>query len=172
MIKILVKGKSLVLEVLSGDKILHSFHIKIGANGLRKTKEGDKKTPVGNYKILWKASVFQEDNPSKKLYKITEGNSFALWNPKLKTTEFSREFGTTDEELWRDSYGGEEAVVLCLDYPNVKDIAEGKTGSCIEIHATKNFHKPSLGCIKLTCEDAKILYCLVEVGTEVSICDE
>lgn len=169
MIKILVKGKSLALEVLIGNKIIHSFPIKIGENGLRKTQEGDKKTPVGNYRITWKASVFQEDNPKNNLYKITEGNSFALWNPKKGTTEFSREFGTTEEELWRDAYGGKEAVVMCLDYPNSKDTAEGRTGSCIEIHASKNFDKPSLGCVKLTCEDAKILYELVEVGTEVEI---
>ncbi|MCC7431298.1 L,D-transpeptidase [bacterium] len=170
--KIFIKGKSLVLELRSEDKVLYSFPIKIGKNGLFKEKEGDKKTPVGIYKIIWKASVFQEDAPELRTYKIIPNQSFALWNEKKGVTEFSRTEGTKEEELWQDAYGGDEAVVFCLNYPNKKDKSEGKTGSCIEIHATKNFDKPSLGCVKLRCEEAKFLYGLVEVGTKVEITNE
>jgi len=36
------------------------------------------------------------------------------------------------EKLWTDAYGGKNAYVMALDYPNSEDRKQGKTGSCIE----------------------------------------
>jgi hypothetical protein len=39
-------------------KLLKCYPVGLGLNGMGKTREGDKKTPVGEYEIIWKASRF------------------------------------------------------------------------------------------------------------------
>ncbi|HPZ07398.1 MAG TPA: L,D-transpeptidase [Candidatus Eremiobacteraeota bacterium] len=148
----------------SQGKLMKTYPIGIGINGMGKTKEGDKKTPLGEYKIIWKASRFAKEDGG---YLIEEG--YAFCGPEnIFTTD--PKIGYSDESLWKDGYGGKKAVVMCLNYPNASDKSKGYTGGCIEIHATLlggMGECSSLGCIRMYPEDARELYKLVEVGTKV-----
>jgi hypothetical protein len=77
------------------------------------------------------------------------------------------------EKLWTDSYGGDEAAVISINYPNTKDRQRGFTGDCIHIHADKRTRGgvmgKSYGCIHMYPKDAMELYNIVEVGTPVKM---
>ena len=155
------------LYVYEGERLVFDFPCETGLNGMGKTREGDKKTPVGRYRIIWMASK-RGDNEREGTYEIIDGitwceDSNIYYGPE----------GPADERLWTDAYGGENAVVMGLDYPNEADKGRGYTGDCIEIHATKRLKNgrltPSAGCIKMFCGDALFLYNYIEVYTPVVI---
>lgn len=77
------------------------------------------------------------------------------------------------EKLWTKSYGGEEATVMSINYPNAIDRARGRTGDCIHIHSEKKISEgplsESYGCIHLYTEHARELYEIVDVRTAVKI---
>ena len=81
--------------------------------------------------------------------------------------------GPSIEKLWSASYGGDEATVISISYPNAKDQLKGYTGECIHIHADRRLDngtlRKSYGCIHMFPDDAKELYELVDVGTPVKI---
>ena len=66
--------------------------------------------------------------------------------------------------------------MMALDYPNTKDRSEGKTGSCIEIHASLNLEKAGYknykgthGCIAMYPAYAKRIYEYVNPETSVRV---
>jgi len=155
------------LYLYEGDTPLVSFPCETGLGGMGKSREGDKKPPVGRYTIIWMASK-RGDNTRPGTHPIIDGrtwceDSLLYYGPD----------GPPDERLWTDSYGGEDAAVMGLDYPNDEDVRAGRTGDCIEIHASANLKigrlTPSGGCIKLFASDALELYNRVSVGTPVII---
>ena len=143
------------------------FPVSIGLNGVGKRKEGDKKTPLGEYQIAWMVS-----RHGNKGNKIINGQT---WCNEKNSQLYYGQSGSADEQLWSESYGGDEATVMGLNYPNDEDKKKGYTGSCIEIHASFEKKpeelKPTLGCIKMYQEDALALYNNVDVGTKVFISD-
>jgi hypothetical protein len=155
------------LYLYEGEAPVASFACETGLGGMGKTGEGDMKTPVGRYTIIWMASR-RGDNGRPGTHPIVDGQTWC---------EDSRLYygpdGPSDERLWTDAYGGENAVVLGLDYPNGEDVRAGRTGDCIEIHASARLKDgrltPSAGCIKLFPADALALYNRVSVGTPVII---
>jgi murein L,D-transpeptidase YafK len=155
------------LYLYEGETPVLDFPCETGIRGMGKTKEGDKKTPVGKYKIIWMASK-GGNNDREGAREIIDGitwcdDSSIYYGPE----------GPAGERLWTDAYGGEDAVVMGLDYPNDDDIRRGYTGDCIEIHATKRLKNggltPSAGCIKMYCGDALVLYNRVGLFTPVVI---
>ncbi len=150
----------------SQDEVIKTYPIGIGLNGMGKTMEGDRKTPLGEYEIIWKASRFANTDGG---YFIEEGRAFC-GPDNIFTTDPN--IGYSSESLWTEGYGGDEAVVMCLDYPNASDKAKGYSGGCIEIHATHLGgigECSSYGCIRMYPEDARELYKLIDVGTKVYI---
>ncbi len=81
--------------------------------------------------------------------------------------------GPALEKLWSESYGGDEACIMSLNYPNEEDKARGFTGECIHIHSDKHLVDGALtksyGCIHMFPADARELYDIVTVGTPVKI---
>ncbi len=167
---IVVHGGSYLLRLYDKDGgMIKEYPIGIGQGGLGKTKTGDMKTPLGEYHITWKASRFAKTDGG---YSIAEGAAFCGPNSSF-TTDPS--VGYKSESLWTDGYGGKEAVVMCLDYPNAKDKAMGYTGGCIQIHASLLGgigQKVSRGCVRMNPADARDLYLRVNVGTKVIIKDK
>jgi hypothetical protein len=155
------------LLLYEGEALVASFPCETGAGGMGKTREGDGKTPIGRYTITWMASK-HGDNTRPGTKPIIDGETWCE-NSEL----YYGPTGPADERLWTDAYGGADAVVMGLDYPNGEDIRAGRTGDCIEIHATKRLKDgrltPSAGCIKLFSPDALFLYNRVSVGTPVII---
>ncbi|MBN1574586.1 MAG: L,D-transpeptidase [Deltaproteobacteria bacterium] len=155
------------LYIYEGERLKFDFPCETGIGGMGKTREGDRKTPVGRYMIIWMASK-RGDNEREGTQKIIDG---ITWCEDSKI--YYGPEGPADERLWTDAYGGDDAAVMGLDYPNEADKGRGYTGDCIEIHATKRLKNgrltPSGGCIKMFCEDALFLYNHVEVNTPVVI---
>lgn len=164
---IVVHGNKYVLELYNKDgKLIKKYPVGIGKNGMGKTKEGDSKTPVGTYKIIWKASRFAKTDGG---YPIVDGAAFCGPDNIFTTNP---DIGYSSEKLWTAGYGGKEAVVMCLDYPNEADREKGYSGGCIEIHATQLGgigKKSSAGCIRMKPADARELYKRVDMGTKVVI---
>jgi murein L,D-transpeptidase YafK len=131
--------------------------------GLGKRKAGDHRTPIGDYEIAWMASRNLD-----KGHRIVDGRSWCTGNRFVDAA-----MGSSLEKLWSEPYGGLEAAVMSIDYPNAKDRLRGFTGNCIHIHADKRHEngvlKKSYGCIHMYPPDAEELYQLVDVGTPVKI---
>ena len=157
-----------VLLVYEDAVLITSFPCETGYGGMGKTREGDGKTPVGAYRIAWMASVEVNRGHTDKGAPVIEGMTWCDETGLVYGPE-----GRDEERLWTDAYGGEDATIMGLDYPNALDLARGYTGDCIEIHGSNRLVDgkltPSAGCVKLTAEDAVGLYHLVDVGTPVVI---
>ncbi len=164
---IVIESNTFTLELFDTENhLIKSYPVGLGLNGMGKTKSGDKKTPIGQYEILWKASRFWETDGG---YPIVDGHAFACPDNSFTTDPNKAD---PDETLWTDAYGGSQAVVMCLNYPNASDIANDYTGSCIEIHASLYGgigEYCSMGCIRMIPEDARDLYQHIDAGAKVFI---
>lgn len=201
---ILVDGSRKKLYLIKGDTIKLVFDAALGKGGLGKEKEGDHKTPLGDYRIKWMVSRSGplKLNPDGLSSTIVEGKTFAVLDTELyfgdleairvkmlpdgtrKVSDDMRDRPISrkeiaiaqGEKLWTDAYGGENATVMALDYPNSADKKQGKTGSCIEIHASLKLEEAgyddytgTLGCISLYPAYAERVYAFVNPGTPVRI---
>ncbi len=201
---VLVKGAEKKLYLIKHNSIRSVFDCAPGEGGLGKTKEGDHKTPLGDYKIKWMVSKNgpPKENPGGVKSSVVDGHTYAVLDTELYFGDLtkirvrvlpdgtrkvsddmsdrsisSREIKIAqNEKLWTDSYGGGDAYIMALDYPNKKDRAEGKTGSCIEIHASLNLVKEgfkkytgTLGCVAMYPAEIKGVYESVNPGTYVRI---
>jgi len=143
--------------------MVREYPIDIGMGGLHKKRGGDHRTPVGDYEITWMAS-----RQSNKGHKIIENKSWCIGNKFVYAST-----GPGLEKLWTQSYGGEQATVMSINYPNEKEKRQGYTGECIHIHADRHLLDGALnksyGCIHMFPRDAMELYEIVDVGTPVKI---
>ncbi len=159
---IVVIGRRKRLYLCRGSRLLKSFPIGHGRRGFGKRREGDKKTPLGSYKILWMAARHEPYRSARReralrRYQIRNHRAYCKPNPRTGISEFRRDHGPRGERLWRPAYGGRYATVMAINYPNQYDRKAHRTGSCIEIHAS--FHlKGSAGCITLWPRHARQLY--------------
>ncbi len=152
-----------LLQVWRDGVLIREFVVDTGKGGLGKKTEGDHKTPLGMYEISWMAS-----RTSPHGLRIRERTSWCKENQFV----YARS-GPSMEKLWSDAYGGNQASVLSINYPNAKDMEMGRTGDCIHIHADK-FHnggvlRKSYGCIHMYPQDASELYSMVTIGVPVRI---
>ena len=152
-----------VLQLWRNDQLVREYAIEIGKGGTGKRRNGDHRTPVGDYEVSWMAS---RDG--------TIGHKIIDYRSWCKDNCFSdARTGPRLEKLWTDPYGGDEAAVISINYPNLKDRQRGFTGDCIHIHSNKKAREgilgKSFGCIHMYPKDAKELYEIVEVGTPVKM---
>jgi murein L,D-transpeptidase YafK len=137
--------------------------VETGKGGLGKKRSGDHATPIGEYEVSW-----MDSRNSPKGHKIIENKSWCTGNKFVYASS-----GSSLEKLWAECYGGDEATVISINYPNSKDRLKGFTGECIHIHADKRLEdgklKKSYGCIHMFPKNAIELYELVDVGTPVKI---
>ena len=152
-----------ILQVWRYTELVKEYPIETGKGGLRKGRSGDHRTPIGDYEISWMAS-----RKLRKGHRIIDGKSWCRGNRFV-----SGNTGPKLEKLWSEPYGGQEAAVISINYPNRKESLMGFTGECIHIHADKRNEegilKKSYGCIHMYPTDAKELYEMVDVGTPVKI---
>lgn len=152
-----------VLQLWDGVQLLREYPVETGKGGLGKKRSGDHRTPVGDYEISWMAS-----RNSAKGHRIRDNRSWCKGNTFADAAE-----GPALEKLWSESYGGDEAAVISISYPNFKDRKRGFTGDCLHIHSDKRTADgmllKSYGCIHMFPKDANELYELVDVGTPVKI---
>ena len=146
------------------------FQCSIGKNGLSATKvEGDKKTPIGNFKI--EHLYYQKERvnlPRVRLKCIQikprmgwcdDVNSSKKYNMLININE-----KVHHEKLYRKDY--KYNLLIPIRY-NFKKRIIGK-GSCIFIHLTKNY-QPTAGCIALQEKDFLIMLKIINKNTRIKI---
>ena len=132
-------------------------------------KEGDKKTPIGNFKI--ENLYFREDRLKKPLtsLKCIEINKNMGWCddihfPKKYNRLIKIEKKVGHEKLLRKDHKYD--LLIPIKYNFEKPIAG--LGSCIFIHLTKDF-KPTDGCVALKKKDFLILLKLIKKNSKIKI---
>ena len=161
---ILVKNK----HTLQIDEF--TFKCSIGRKGLtKKKKEGDKKTPIGTFKI--ENLYFRKDrlNKPSTLLKCIEIKKNMGWCddirfPKKYNKLIKIEKNVGHEKLLRKDHKYD--LLIPIKY-NFKKPVVG-LGSCIFIHLTKDF-KPTAGCIALKKKDFLILLKLIKKKSKIKI---
>ncbi len=152
-----------VLQLWRDNQLVREYPIETGKGGVGKQRSGDHRTPVGDYEVSWMAC-----RDGAKGHKIIDLRSWCKGNCFIDAPT-----GPALEKLWTDSYGGDEAAVISINYPNIKDRHRGYTGECIHIHANKRVIEgmmgKSYGCIHMYPKDAMELYNVVDVGTPVKM---
>ena len=146
------------------------FKCCIGKKGLTKNKkEGDKKTPIGVFKI--ENLYFRKDRknkPSTQLKCIEIKKNMGWCNdinfPKKYNKIIKIEKKIKYEKLKRRDYKYD--FIIPIKYNFNKPITG--LGSCIFIHLTKDY-KPTAGCIALKEKDFLIMLKLIKKNSKIKI---
>ena len=148
-----------------------TFRCCIGKKGSTKNKkEGDKKTPIGTFRI--ENLYFRKDRLKKP-------------STSLKCIEIKKNMGWCDDDRFPIKYNklikvdkevGHEKLtrkdnkydfLIPIEY-NFKKPVTGK-GSCIFIHLTKDY-KPTDGCVALKKKDFLIMLKIIKKNSLIKIC--
>ncbi len=151
---------------------IDDFHFKccIGKNGIiKKKKEGDKKTPIGSFRI--ENLYYRPDRIKKPL-------------TKLKCIKIKKNMGWCDDPLNYKNYNKLVTIkknikcekmyrkdhkydlMIPIKYNFQKPVKF--KGSCIFIHLTNNF-KATAGCIAIKKNDFLIMLKLINKKTKINI---
>ena len=151
---------------------IDDFHFKccIGKNGLTRRKiEGDKKTPIGTFKI--EHLYFRKDRINSIITKLKciqikprMGWCDDVNRPKKYNKLINISKNIHHEKLFRKDYKYD--LLIPIKY-NFNKIILGK-GSCIFIHLTKDY-KPTAGCIALKKKDLLIMLKIINKKTKIKI---
>ena len=147
------------------------FRCCIGKRGSTKNKkEGDKKTPIGTFKI--ENLYFRKDRVKKpstllKCIEIKKNmgwcNDVSIPTKYNKLIKINKKIG--HEKLMRKD--NKYDFFIPIKY-NFKKTITGK-GSCIFIHLTK-YYKPTAGCVALRKKDFLILLKIIKKNSLIKIC--
>ena len=146
------------------------FRCCIGKKGSSiNKKEGDKKTPIGKFKI--ENLYFRKDRkekPSTSLKCIEIKNTMGWCNdiryPKKYNKLIKIEKKIKHEKLKRNDYKYD--FLIPIKYNFKKPVVE--LGSCIFIHLSKDY-KPTAGCIALKEKDFLIMLKLIKRDSKIII---
>jgi L,D-peptidoglycan transpeptidase YkuD (ErfK/YbiS/YcfS/YnhG family) len=146
------------------------FQCCIGKNGSTKNKkEGDKKTPKGNFNIG--DVYFRKDRKKKPLTSLNciEIKKNMGWCddvnfPKKYNKILKIENKIKHEKLKRNDY--KYNYLIPIKYNFEKPIVGH--GSCIFIHLTRNY-KPTAGCVALNEKDFLIMLKLIKKNSKIKI---
>ena len=146
------------------------FRCCIGKNGLTKKKrEGDKKTPIGLFKI--ENLYFRKDRKDKPktLLNCVEIKKNMGWcndvrfpNKYNKLIKIQKKIKY--EQLRRRDYKYDLLIPIKYNF----DKTTAGLGSCIFIHLTKNY-QPTAGCVALKEKDFLIMLKLIQKKTRIKI---
>jgi len=146
------------------------FKCSIGKNGLSKNKrEGDKKTPIGNFRLgnlYFRADKIKKPKTKLKCIPIRKNMG---WCDDVKSKKFYNKLISTKpkarhEKLYRKDF--KYNLLIPLSYNSSPTILGN--GSAIFLHLTKNY-KATAGCIALKEKDLLILLKLVNNKTKIYI---
>ncbi len=161
---ILVKNK----HTLQIDEF--TFRCCIGKKGLTANKkEGDKKTPIGTFKIenlYFRKDRIKKPSTSLKCIEIKKNMGWCddIHFPKKYNKLIKIEKKISHEKLLRKD--NKYDLLIPIKYNFNKPIIG--LGSCIFIHLTRDF-KPTAGCIALKEKDFYILLKLVKRNSKIKI---
>ena len=152
--------------------LINNFYFKcsIGKNGLSKKKiEGDKKTPIGTFKI--EHLYFRKDriNLPKTDLKCIQIKPNMGWCDDTKVLKKYNKLVDVKEDLQHEKLFRKDHkydLLIPIKY-NFNNTINNK-GSCIFIHLTKNYF-PTAGCIALRKKDFLIILKLINKNTKIKI---
>ena len=136
----------------------YKLRCSIGKRGISiKKKEGDKKTPKGEFKLKYilyrKDRVFNLQTVLKKI-KIDKKMG---WCDDPKSSYYNKlikyPFKYRSEKLWRKENIYD--IIIIIDY-NLNPIIKNK-GSAIFLHLAPKNYQPTKGCIAISKKDMQIL---------------
>ena len=147
-----------------------SFRCCIGKKGKTKKKiEGDKKTPMGNFKLG--NLYYRKDRislPETDIKCIPIKNNMS-WCDDIKFPKKYNKLIKTNHKIRSEKLKRKDQkydLVLPIQYNSNNPIPG--LGSCIFIHLTRNY-KPTAGCIALKKKDFLIMLKLIKKKTKIKI---
>ena len=161
---ILVKNK----HTLQIDEF--KFKCCIGKKGTTKNKkEGDKKTPIGTFKIenlYFRKDRLKKPSTSLKCIEIKKNMGWCddISFPKKYNKLFKIQKKIRHEKLRRKDHKYD--LLIPIKYNFIKPIVG--LGSCIFIHLTKDY-KPTAGCVALNEKDFLIMLKVIKKNSKISI---
>ena len=147
-----------------------TFRCCIGKKGSTKNKkQGDKKTPIGTFKIenlYFRKDRLKKPSTSLKCVEIKKNMGWCddIRFPKKYNKLFKIEKKVRHEKLLRKD--NKYNFLIPIKYNFKKPIVG--LGSCIFIHLTKDF-KPTAGCIGLKEKDFLILLKIIKKNSKIKI---
>ena len=146
------------------------FKCCVGKNNFSKRKiEGDKKTPIGTFKIgnlFYRADRFKRPLTKLKTCRINKNMGLCddvnhkKYNKLIKITKKK----INHEKLFRRDYKYDFFIPIKYNFNKVVP----NKGSAIFIHLTKNY-QTTAGCIALSKKDFLILIKLIDKNTKIKI---
>ena len=146
------------------------FRCCVGKGGFSKDKrEGDKKTPIGRFKLDYLYFRKDRKRKPKTILKTVAIKKNMGWCDDIKSKSFyNRRINIKKnlkyEKLYRKDHKYDYLIPIKYNWNKIKI---GK-GSAIFIHITKNY-KPTAGCIALSAKDFLILISLIKKKTTIKI---
>ena len=141
----------------------------VGKNGIGKTKEGDKKTPVGTYNLTTPFGILADPGAPQPYTKVTKyhywcgASSSKYYNQLCDSRVNGRKYTSSDEHLI--DYKGAYNYCMFIDY-NAKGVAH--KGSCIFLHCfSKN--KYTAGCVAISEASMKKIVRWAKPGAKIVI---
>ena len=148
----------------------YKLRCSIGKRGISiKKKEGDKRTPKGEFKLRYilyrKDRVFDLQTRLKKI-KIDKKMG---WCDDPKSSYYNKiikyPFKYRSEKLWRKDNIYD--IIIIIDY-NLNPVIKNK-GSAIFLHIAKRNYQPTDGCIAVSKKNIKLLLSKINKKTKIKI---
>ncbi len=148
-IHIIVKKADLTLELYGDDVLIGKFPIRIGEAEGQKEKEGDKRTPEGNYYIC-----SRKDETENTLF-------MGISYPNAEDAKS----GYEDELIDRST---RNAIIEAID-DGKRPPWDTPLGGAIGIHGKYDDREFTQGCIAISDDNVRILWEYAQTGTTVEI---
>ena len=148
----------------------YKLRCSIGKRGISiKKREGDKKTPKGEFKL--KYILYRKDrvfNFQTKLKKIKIDKKMG-WCDDPKSNHYNKiinyPFKYSSEKLWRKDNIYD--IIIIIDY-NLDPVIKNK-GSAIFLHIAKRKYQPTAGCIAVSKKNIKLIASKINKRTKIKI---
>jgi hypothetical protein len=153
--RVVVKKKEGVLELFDGAALKKTYTCITGGNAGDKSVEGDRRTPEGQFHIVFK-------NPMSK-YHLSLGLDY----PNREDAERGLKEGLITQKEYDDVL-----AALATDLTkeeNQKRLWYTKLGGEIFIHGHAEGRNGTAGCVAVTNKDVEELYAILPLGTPVEI---
>lgn len=147
--RIVVTKSANTLELFDGDRHVKTYHCITGTNPGQKMVEGDRRTPIGTFKIVYK-------NPESK-YHLSMGLNYPRTEDALR--------GLKEGLLTK----GEFEQIRIAEATNGIPSWYTKMGGEIMIHGFAEGRDSTAGCIAITNPEIEELYAICDVGTVVEV---
>ena len=148
----------------------YKLRCSIGKRGISiKKREGDKKTPQGEFKL--KYILYRKDriiNLKTKLKKIAINKKMG-WCDDINSDSYNKiinfPFKYSAEKLWKKENVYD--IIIIIDY-NLNPVIKNK-GSAIFLHIAKKKYQPTAGCIAVSKKNIKLIASEINKKTKLKI---